>query len=72
MPFDSYQDTRSFMRAFGKTNPWEQQPNLGTPSGIGSIVTRPAAKKRIIKSGVQMQGIAKMVSFGMNGFKEGV
>jgi hypothetical protein len=63
------------MRAFGKTNPWEQQPNLGiscTPSGIGSIVTRPAAKKRIIKSGVQMQDIAKMVSFGMNGFKEGV
>lgn len=44
------------MRDCGNTRLCEQQPNLGiscTPGGMGSVVTRPAAKKRAIRRRAQ-------------------
>lgn len=54
--FVSYRCIRSEMRDCGNTRPCEQQPNLGiscTPGAMGSVETRPAAKKWAIRRVVQ-------------------
>lgn len=55
---------RSGARAVGNTKLWEQQPNFGmgfTPWGRGSMETRPARKKRMIRRGMKMVHRKKMV-----------
>lgn len=52
------------MRECGKTKACEQQPKRGmrwTPSGGGRVVTRPAAKKRPMSSGVQIADRRRIV-----------